>query len=494
MGQPFLSVDVAPSLIWLTVLPILLSITFLRHRLSKSSFVARIPLKDESYRRPTRMSRVFLFVGSSLFGLGIAAGFGEPVHRLPPAFHDEYSYLFQAETFLAGRVVWPSPPEARHFEQMHVLHTHGIFASRYFPAVGVWLAPFVYAGHPFAAAWLAHALTTGFMALAASRISLLAGVLVAVLVGSSPGLVVFGNTLLSPTVAMMGLAIGWWAFQETFDTGKHSLAFLTGIAIAWVFLGRPLTAVAVAGPWGLYATIQAISGKLLSRTCLVAMIIGFLPGPMIMACYDFAVTGDVFVTPYGRYTEIYTPSHVFGFYNRTRGLETRGPETVEAYDDWVTELTPASSVDLTLKRWGNAIPWIAGFVPVAVLASLGLCQIGAMGDRLLLPWLSILSLTLVHVPFFYDGVLGWSYLAECTPFIDGHGSGSRPSSHQPLATRSGVARCLVAGPRTYCDGDKSLIHLASSIRSEQRTRVPPTTSGAEAKHRRPIHQALSDRV
>ncbi|HID24020.1 MAG TPA: hypothetical protein EYP14_16685, partial [Planctomycetaceae bacterium] len=41
---------------------------------------------------------------------------------LPPALHDEYSYLFQAKTFLAGRLWFPSHPDMPHlFDQMHVL-------------------------------------------------------------------------------------------------------------------------------------------------------------------------------------------------------------------------------------------------------------------------------------------------------------------------------------------------------------------------------------
>ncbi|MFM7570110.1 MAG: hypothetical protein ACKO8O_15605, partial [Betaproteobacteria bacterium] len=51
---------------------------------------------------------------------------------LPPAFHDEYSYLFQAQTFLDGRFSYPSHPAARLFDQMHVVN-QGRFASRYFP-------------------------------------------------------------------------------------------------------------------------------------------------------------------------------------------------------------------------------------------------------------------------------------------------------------------------------------------------------------------------
>ena len=412
----FISIDVFPYLVWGAILPLILLSGLHGSARRGNSSLSSSARYGESIQT-SRWNRLLLFAGASLFGFGVAAGFGESVSRLPPAYHDEYSYLFQAETFLAGRITNPSPAEAKHFDQIHVLNTDGVIASRYFPAVGLWLAPFLLLGYPIAAAWFAQALTTGFMALAASRLSLLAGIVVAVLVGSSPGLVVFGNTLLSPTIAMMGLAVGWWAFQETFDTGKRRFAVIAGLAIAWVFLARPLTAVAIAGPWGMYALVQSLLYRRLSHQCFWAMILGFLPGPLLMASYNAGVTGGLTVTPYGHYTAVYTPSHAFGFYNRTRGVAARGPETIKAYDDWVDELTPAKAVDISLNRWGNAVPWIAGFIPIAILASLGFWQVRAVGDRLLLPWLSIAGITLVHVPFFYGGILGWSYLAEGAPFL-----------------------------------------------------------------------------
>ncbi|MDF1745935.1 MAG: hypothetical protein P1V19_19710, partial [Gimesia sp.] len=75
--------------------------------------------------------------------------------NLPPAYHDEFSYLFQAKTFLAGRTWFPSHPDVPEiFDQVHVLN-EGKMASRYFPGTGIWLAPFVAWGHPYWGYWLA---------------------------------------------------------------------------------------------------------------------------------------------------------------------------------------------------------------------------------------------------------------------------------------------------------------------------------------------------
>ena len=74
---------------------------------------------------------------------GLSAWTGGRFGDLPPAYHDEFSYQFQAKTFLAGRLSFPSfAPMPELFDQMHVLN-EGRFASRYFPGAGLWLAPFV---------------------------------------------------------------------------------------------------------------------------------------------------------------------------------------------------------------------------------------------------------------------------------------------------------------------------------------------------------------
>ncbi|MBX9655128.1 hypothetical protein K2Y11_16060 [bacterium] len=414
--QLLTTVDVAPYLVWILFLLLLGLWQFLTGNRGDTAARAGTTQALIAGARQPR-SRWLLFVGASLWGISIAAGFGQSVQGLPPAFHDEYSYLVQAETFLGGKLTWPVPPAAEHFHQVHVLDRDGIIASRYFPAVGAWLAPFLLFGSPVWGMWLAHGLTTGFLAIAASRVSLLAGAIVGFWVGASAGLVVFGNTLLSPTVAVMGLAVSWWAYQETLDSQRKRFALIAGLAIAWAFLARPLTAVAITGPWGLYALSQSLIHRRLHRSTLITLIIGFLPGPVLMAGYNFAITGSPLVTPYGQYTAMYTPSHVFGFYNRTRGLAQRTDETQIAYDDWVEELTPESSAFVSLTRWRHAVPWIAGFIPVALFGCLSILQVNALGDRLLLPWLSIFCLTAIHVPFFYGGIFGWSYLTEGAPFL-----------------------------------------------------------------------------
>jgi hypothetical protein len=398
-----------PFVVWALLLPLFLLVK--RQRSTSLNEVRSADLDRPSFR-----SRVTVSVLFGLIGFGVAVWFGWDLRNLPPRVHDEYSYLLQAETFLAGRLHWPAPPAAEHFHEVHVLMADGVLASRYFPATGAWIAPFLALGVPMLAGWLAQGIVSGFMVAAASRWSLVAGITTGIFVSTCPALVIFGNTYLSPHPTMMGLVIAWWVFQESFYSRGRWLPILVGVAVGWAFLARPLTAVAIAGPWGLYAIWRSIESQEV-RAQSRWMIAGFLPAVLFMAIYNQQITGDIGVTPYGKYTAVYTPSHVYGFYNRTRGFAAHEPRTIDAYEAWVAELTPRRAAFLFFHRWEKAIPWIGGCVPVATLLLLALFQCRGGGDRILLPALSILTLSMAYVPYFFEGVMGFSYIVEAVPWV-----------------------------------------------------------------------------
>ena len=136
---------------------------------------------------------------------GMSWGIGQLFGDIPPAYHDEYSYLFQAKTYLAGRLANPvheTAPEL--FDQMHVLNEDH-FVSRYFPGAGAWMAPFVKLGHPYWGHWLANAITAFFVfwagrELGGNGVGLLAGLLTAL----SPGMALFSNLLLAHLPTLVG--------------------------------------------------------------------------------------------------------------------------------------------------------------------------------------------------------------------------------------------------------------------------------------------------
>ncbi len=127
---------------------------------------------------------------------------------MPPTYHDEFSYLFQTETFAAGRTSFPSfEPKPELFDQMHVLN-EGRFASRYFPGrvcgtcrsfssgTSGWAPHVAQAIVAFALFWAGRDLSGFGVGLTASALSAV-----------SPGLVIFSNTLLAHHPTLVGLSL-----------------------------------------------------------------------------------------------------------------------------------------------------------------------------------------------------------------------------------------------------------------------------------------------
>lgn len=386
-----------PSLTWLAAFPIFYCLS------------RRIGAPAD--RELTTFRAVRCFFICTVAGAGTAAFFGWPYRELPPLYHDEYSYLFQAKTFLAGRTSFPTPELASAFQQMHVL-TEPVWASRYFPGMGAWLAPFVAVAWPLLGSWTCSGLTAGFTALAGRRLNPLTGYLAGLWMALAPVNILLGNLLLSSGPTMLAFALFLWAYFSMFDEpGRRRWPLLAGCAIGMAFLIRPLTAVGLGFPFALYSLWQCrrLGGK------LKWLIAAFVPWAAMLAVYNASITGSIATTPYGLYTERHTPAHVYGFYNVDRALSRRGPETLTGYDEWAENLTPGRSVRLTADRWLGMIAWTTGFTPALLLGTILIATAPRWGDRRLLLFLAVLGLSSAYFPYAFPGVFGWGYLIEATP-------------------------------------------------------------------------------
>jgi hypothetical protein len=357
---------------------------------------------------------------------------GVPFGALPPAFHDEYSYLFQAETFAAGRLSFPShPTAARIFDQMHVLN-EGHFASRYFPGTGIWLAPFLLLGNPYAGQWMATVLACVFVFLIGRELScngvgLLAGILAAL----SPGLVLFGNLLLAHQPTLVGLGLFIYSFLRLqrllgepaeLQRGRYPAAVavaagLSGFGLAFAMLCRPMTAAGVGFPFGVWVAAWLIRhARRHSR--VAAVIIGGFAIPLavgfgIAAVYNASTTGSAFTTPYYLYTELFTPGHMFGFDNVERARPLISDRTLHSYNDLAVNLDAELAIQNVGHRFLASWQWTLGLVAVVLLGSVFL--IGAWRNLDRRWWLiagAIVSLHAAHVPYWFDGIFHWHYVFE----------------------------------------------------------------------------------
>lgn len=397
------SLEIVPYLIWLLVLPIF-------HFGWGRSHAPTRP------RPPVDGPR---FVVGFLVGAGVLASFTFRFRELPPLFHDEHSYLFQAETFLSGRLCMPPPIVPSAFDQRHVL-TDGAYASRYFPGTGLWLAPWVKGSLPYVSGWILAGLSTGCAARLGSRFSPATGWIALLLVATAPAALAFDSLLLSTAPTATAFLVFANCYERLWSTGRTRWAIGAGLSIGLAFLCRPLTAAGLGLPFACHALLTMSQSKE-KRRGLVAMTAPFLSLAALMLPYNAAITGHPFKTPYGVYNDQRTPSHGYGFYNLARGADKRSSSRLDRdYDDWAIEqgeLTPARSLRLDLERWTKLVDWTIGLSPGLGLLALAVARAtwGAAIERLLV--LSALSLTAAYTPYAFPGILGFSYVAEASAIL-----------------------------------------------------------------------------
>lgn len=349
--------------------------------------------------------------------LGLSAATAWTQWSLPPAYHDEYSYLFQAETLLAGRFSWPSAavhPEL--FDQMHVLN-EGRMASRYYPGTGLWIAPWLAAGVPYLGHWVAGALSAVLVywigrELADRTTGWLAGIAFAV----APGPALFSNLLLAHHPTLVALLLFTLTFLVALRSGWTAGWFLAGGSLACAMLCRPATAAGFALPFGVVALGQLYRTKGPERRGLLfGLGIPLLIGLGVMLCYNHSVTGQWLTSPYQLYTELYTPRHIFGLNNVVRGEQHIGPKVLASYDAWAQNLTPAGAWVNVLNR---LLATAAFTIDLPLMLITGVWTITfwsrmSTGGKLLTA--SILSQHALHWFYWYDGIFGWHYVYETGP-------------------------------------------------------------------------------
>ena len=349
---------------------------------------------------------------------------GQSMVNLPPAYHDEYSYVFQAKTLLSSRFSVPShPTHPELFDQMHVLN-EGRMASRYYPGTGLWLAPWILFGHPYWGYWLASSLASVFVfwtgyEFGRLRVGAVSGFACAL----SPGIAFFSNLLLAHQPTLLGLSVFVWAFVKWQRTRMAREAFVAGCGLSFAMLCRPATAAGIGLPFGIaflyWVLLARDSGKPINARIrlrnLVAMGLPLVVGWSVMLAYHRDVTGSWKTSPYQLYTDIYSPRHVYGFNNVTRGEQKLGPKVIKAYNEWATNLTPELAIINVRDRWISSWLWTIDLLPLLISSVVALGMMFRCDRRWKLIGLAILSLHAMHVPYWYAGIMGWHYVFESAP-------------------------------------------------------------------------------
>src|SRR5713101_3238125 len=232
-----------------------------------------------------------------------------------PNSADEYSYLFGAQTFLAGRLWNPLPPEPQFFAFLHILWLNGKWVTMYTPGWPLLLALAGYFRLPY---WLVCPVIglvflMVMLVLGKRQGGHLGAVLTILIIALSPFFVFnaasYFNMLPSATAAVL---FGWAAL-EFLDRPSPLNAILTGVCLGALGFIRiyDVTILFLAFAIGLLSV-----GKRRHYTLAPLIALGGLPFVAALLAYDRAITGSAFLLP-----EIWgNPGTELGFILIDRGL------------------------------------------------------------------------------------------------------------------------------------------------------------------------------
>ena len=208
-----------------------------------------------------------------------------------PNSGDEYSYVFLADTFRAGRLWDPAPPDPQLFAGFHVLVKDGMTFSPYPPAWSAWLVPF----RALRAVWLANPLLTVLLGIALAgaccrlRLSPIVQKPALALVLLTPFTLFLGGSVFPQTMAGALVAGIVWAQLTDEAHPRPWRKLLIGALFGILLLTRydVFAVVALA-----YAVDRLVLRRLAAFADGLLVMLGVLPFAACLAAYNAAVTGN----------------------------------------------------------------------------------------------------------------------------------------------------------------------------------------------------------
>ena len=247
----------------------------------------------------------FLIIGASFAASLILVW----VLRAFPNSADEYGYIYEAETFLAGRLWNPLPPHHEFFSFLHVFEKDGKWVSEYPPGWSMVLAAGRLSYLPY---WLVCPIVGAVLLFVVWRLGQrqngpLGGILAVLLVGCSP-FFLFNAASYFNVVPTAGMGILFcWTMLEFLDHPNVSNALCAGAALGMVGLIRSYDAIVFGVPFAIQFLRVARGRHYALAPYIIAAGLPFLA---VLLLSQLAITGSALtpVTTWGY------PKFKLGFY------------------------------------------------------------------------------------------------------------------------------------------------------------------------------------
>jgi GNAT superfamily N-acetyltransferase len=253
--------------------------------------------------------------------------------------HDERAYLLQARIFATGHWTGYVPPLPEFFEQMHVFVVPRL-AAKYPPGHSLLLA----VGVLFGLSGLVPVILSGVAgALVFAIARRLAEPIVALftwlLWSTSVANLLWRASYFSQTVSLALWLVALWYLLLWKRAGKRYQLLIIVSALAWMYLTRPLTAIALGAPIGVFVLMTVWRRKLWGQLAVSAAVA--IPVLALNFLWHKETLGEWRANPYARYSQVYFPFDKPGFgTDASRPLRER-PEEVAWVGDEFTALHAA---------------------------------------------------------------------------------------------------------------------------------------------------------
>ena len=274
--------------------------------------------------------------------------------RAFPNSADEYIYLYQARTYLAGRLWNPLPPHHHLFTFLHIFEKDGKWVGQYPPGWPAILAAFGGLRLPF---WIADpivgvALLWTLSRLGARRAGPLGGIIAPLLMAFTPFFIFNAASYFTSAPTALAGAVFCLAAREFLDQPGKGNALIAGAALGVVGVIRTYDVFVFAIPFAIFFLLRGRRGHYLKAPLIGLAGVPFLIGLLL---YQRAITGSA-LTPVTRWGY---PLLTLGFYPTDQfGHFTTPLQQIMIVPLNLIDLACFSSIIL-LVGYSAALEWIA---------------------------------------------------------------------------------------------------------------------------------------
>jgi hypothetical protein len=242
----------------------------------------------------------------------------------PQPIHDEQAYVLQAEIFARGQWTGEPPPIPEFFEQTHVF-VEPRLASKYPPGTSLLLVPGVWLGLTGLMPVLFTAAAGGLLFAIVRRVfDPTQALMTWALWSTSTSSLYWRSTYFSQSPDTALWLFSLWALLRWREQSRRFWLVVVACVFAWMYLTRPLTAVAFGLPAGIAVVVTAWRRRRL--TDMAVAVACATPLLLLNPLWHQKTLGNWRINPYSEYSRQYMPFDKPGFgLDRTPPIKSMTP-------------------------------------------------------------------------------------------------------------------------------------------------------------------------